>query len=154
MSDVAPEGGANGASAELSENEQPAAERGPEINELLQKSVQLDQGPVTRGGQPAVRSTEFVEDVAPAPAGTGTDDFLKIRTQEHMNETRRALAKGMLWMVGILAVFPMVALVFGHWTHFTVDSFRELSLVFTPVVALASAAFGFFFASDDRNRDK
>ncbi|MGW6016341.1 hypothetical protein, partial [Streptomyces sp. NPDC055210] len=59
---------------------------------------------------------------------------------------------GMLWLVAVVAVLPTLGLILTHWTHFGTEAYREVSLVFTPVVALTSAAFGFFFASDDRNR--
>ncbi|MFK4122485.1 hypothetical protein [Streptomyces longwoodensis] len=73
-------------------------------------------------------------------------------TPKVLDATRRTLAVGMLWLVAVMAVMPTLALVLTHWTHFKTDDYRELSLVFTPVVALTSAAFGFFFASDERHR--
>jgi len=51
-----------------------------------------------------------------------------------------------------MTILPVLALLLGYWTHFTVDQFKELGLFFTPIVTLASAAFGFFFASDERDR--
>ncbi|QCX77512.1 hypothetical protein C9F11_19305 [Streptomyces sp. YIM 121038] len=102
---------------------------------------------------PEAAPPALVEDLPPSPAGLDTEHWLKISKQRHMNETRRVLALGLFWLVCVLAVVPSLALVFGHWTHFKADNYREMSLVFTPVVALASAAFGFFFASDERNRD-
>ncbi|WP_225850259.1 hypothetical protein [Streptomyces sp. HPF1205] len=84
------------------------------------------------------------------PASTGAD---WIRTKElHMSETRRTLAVGLLWVVAGLSGVPTAALIAGHWLHFTGDDYQKVSLMFTPIVALASAAFGFFFASDERNR--
>ncbi|MFF9221478.1 hypothetical protein [Streptomyces viridosporus] len=68
-----------------------------------------------------------------------------------IDETRHKLAMGMLWLVGLVAVLPTLALMASRWTNFTAEAYREVALVFTPVVALTSAAFGFFFASDDRN---
>jgi hypothetical protein len=91
--------------------------------------------------------TEFVEDVQPE-----TKDPVKKGKPETVDETRRTLAVGMLWLVAVIAVLPTIGLVAAHWTHFGTDAYRELGLVFTPVVALASAAFGFFFASDERHR--
>ncbi|WP_433573945.1 hypothetical protein [Streptomyces sp. CA-251247] len=95
-------------------------------------------------------SDEFVEHVQPNST-LGDAELLGAHdTERHMYETRRKLAMGLLWLVGALASLPTVALIFGHWLHFKSDDYREVSLVFTPIVALASAAFGFFFASDER----
>ncbi|MDP5317360.1 hypothetical protein [Streptomyces poriferorum] len=87
------------------------------------------------------------EDLAPEHSETA-----RLLAPHNIHETRHRLAMGMLGLVALLAVLPVLALIAGRWTKFDDESFRELSLVFTPVVALASAAFGFFFASDDRNR--
>ena len=92
-------------------------------------------------------STELHEDIRPdtrATSGFGSPRSIDV--------TRHKLAMGMLVLVGLLALLPTLAMIGGRWTHFSYESFRALNLVFTPVVALASAAFGFFFASDDRNR--
>ncbi|MGV2919363.1 hypothetical protein [Streptomyces alfalfae] len=115
---------------------------------------------------PGNSQQEFTEDQLPAPArAVGrvgpeqmsedelpqtalTSDFGKPLKAD---ETRHKLAMGMLWLVGIVAVLPTLALMASRWTDFTADAYREVALVFTPVVALTSAAFGFFFASDDRN---
>ncbi|WP_406154593.1 hypothetical protein OG806_49440 [Streptomyces sp. NBC_00882] len=66
----------------------------------------------------------------------------------HMDKTREKIALRLLWLVAILAVVPTLALIFSRWSSFTDDQFRELTLVFTPVVALGSAAFGFYFGSN------
>ncbi|MCX5355879.1 hypothetical protein [Streptomyces mirabilis] len=99
------------------------------------------------GAPEAGQDTEFTEDVQPE-----TKDPVKKGKPETVDETRRTLAVGMLWLVAVIAVLPTIGLVAAHWTHFSTDAYRELGLVFTPVVALASAAFGFFFASDERHR--
>ncbi|GAB2807545.1 hypothetical protein [Streptomyces daliensis] len=91
---------------------------------------------------------EFVEDEDPAPPSRAA--VREGKPQKILDETRRTLAVGMLWLVAAIALLPTLALVLAHWTHFSIEAYRELSLVFTPVVALASAAFGFFFASDER----
>ncbi|GHE57600.1 hypothetical protein GCM10018785_28480 [Streptomyces longispororuber] len=129
----------------LSEDEPPSRD-GLDLG-FLRDGVQSGGGAAV---QPEASLTEYE---LPSPAGLDTENWLKISKQRHMNETRRMLAVGLFWLVCVLAVVPSLALVFGHWTHFKADNYRELSLVFTPVVALASAAFGFFFASDERNRD-
>ncbi|MET9116636.1 hypothetical protein ABZX38_20915 [Streptomyces longwoodensis] len=90
---------------------------------------------------------EFIEDEQPS-----SGDPVHEGTPKVLDATRRTLAVGMLWLVAVMAVMPTLALVLTHWTHFKTDDYRELSLVFTPVVALTSAAFGFFFASDERHR--
>jgi hypothetical protein len=69
-----------------------------------------------------------------------------------MHKTRTSLALGLLILVALLALAPTFALMFGDKLHFNTESYREVNSMFTPVIALASAAFGFFFASDDRNR--
>ncbi|MBO0652965.1 hypothetical protein J1792_09225 [Streptomyces triculaminicus] len=92
----------------------------------------------------------FEEDEQPDPRVR--DDQVVGLKERHMSETRRTLAVGLLWLVGLLTGVPTLALVLGHWTHFKSDDYREISLVITPIVALASAAFGFFFASDERTR--
>ncbi|NGO71188.1 hypothetical protein [Streptomyces boncukensis] len=69
----------------------------------------------------------------------------------HIHQTRRALAIRLFWLVAVVAVLPILALILQRWTKFTEADFREVSTLFTPVVALASAAFGFFFGSDQRN---
>ncbi|MFJ3826040.1 hypothetical protein [Streptomyces nodosus] len=92
--------------------------------------------------------SEFIEYEKP-----GSSEALhKGKPKKIIDETRRTLAVGMLWLVAAMAVLPTIGLVLTHWTHFGTDHYRELSLIFTPVVALTSAAFGFFFASDERNR--
>lgn len=91
--------------------------------------------------------TEFEENVLP----TAPEPATWMRTKElHMSETRRTLAVGLLWVVALLSGVPTAALIAGHWLHFTGDDYQKVSLMFTPIVALASAAFGFFFASDER----
>ncbi|WP_030686716.1 hypothetical protein [Streptomyces sp. NRRL B-1347] len=133
---------------DLSETEPPSGD-GLDLG-FLREHVQ----PGGRGAErPAEAGPALIEDEPPSAAGLDTENWLKISKQRHMNETRRVLALGLFWLVCVLAVVPSLALVFSHWTHFKADNYRELSLVFTPVVALASAAFGFFFASDERSRD-
>jgi hypothetical protein len=114
---------------------------------------------------PGIRRQEFVENLPPDPlAGLSSPLGPLIENESPQSSqtaafgsphaidvTRHQLAIGMLWMVGLLAGLPTIALLAARWTHFTTDAYREVSLVFTPVVALTSAAFGFFFASDDRN---
>lgn len=99
---------------------------------------------------PATPDDEFVENVQPNSTLGDAELVGSHDTELHLYETRRKLAMGLLWLVGALASLPTVALIFGHWLHFKSDDYREVSLVFTPIVALASAAFGFFFASDER----
>lgn len=91
---------------------------------------------------------EFTEDEQPG----SSDPVHEGRPKKIIDQTRRTLAVGMLWLVAAMAVLPTIGLILTHWTHFGTDAYRELSLVFIPVVALTSAAFGFFFASDERNR--
>ncbi|MFD8034821.1 hypothetical protein ACFV3F_40075 [Streptomyces sp. NPDC059717] len=105
--------------------------------------------PPTAAAEPAdPRPSEFIEDEQPG----SSDPLHEGRPKKIIDETRRTLAVGMLLLVAAMALLPTLALILTHWTHFGTDAYRELSLVFTPVVALTSAAFGFFFASDDRNR--
>ncbi|MCY1649260.1 MULTISPECIES: hypothetical protein [Streptomyces] len=95
---------------------------------------------------------ELTDDSTPLPGG-GTADFVRYADYEERRDkqlTRRKLAFGLLQLVALLAIVPTLALTFKHWTKFTSEDFRELGLIFTPVVALASAAFGFFFASDSQ----
>ncbi|MGW6009216.1 hypothetical protein [Streptomyces sp. NPDC055210] len=103
--------------------------------------------PSTTSPQPGSGQEEFIEDEPP-----GSSDAVREGKPKHIDETRRTLAVGMLWLVAVVAVLPTLGLILTHWTHFGTEAYREVSLVFTPVVALTSAAFGFFFASDDRNR--
>ncbi|MGW3100321.1 hypothetical protein ACWDCC_43605 [Streptomyces sp. NPDC001102] len=98
-------------------------------------------------GDTAAGTGEFIENEQPSSGDPVHEGIPKV-----LDETRRTLAVGMLWLVAVMAVMPTLALVLTHWTHFKTDDYRELSLVFTPVVALTSAAFGFFFASDERHR--
>ncbi|QDQ12322.1 hypothetical protein [Streptomyces spectabilis] len=133
---------------ELSETEPPSRD-GLDLGFLRERSQPGDPG----AERPTAAGPSLIEDEPPSAAGLDTENWLKISKQRHMNETRRTLALGLFWLVCVLAVVPSLALVFSHWTRFEADNYRELSLVFTPVVALASAAFGFFFASDERNRD-
>ncbi|MFE6165970.1 hypothetical protein ACFQ7F_44535 [Streptomyces sp. NPDC056486] len=107
---------------------------------------------------------EFVENVLPGPLGPSSrlgplvedespqsSQTAAFGSPHAIDVTRHKLAIGMLWMVGLIAGLPTITLLAARWTHFSTDAYREVSLVFTPVVALTSAAFGFFFASDDRN---
>ncbi|WP_210582854.1 hypothetical protein [Streptomyces sp. GESEQ-4] len=93
---------------------------------------------------------EFEEDDQP---DTGRTVLSKpFNPQEGMHKTRTRLAMGLLILVGVLALAPTIALIFGDGLQFTTEDYREVNSMFTPVIALASAAFGFFFASDDRTR--
>ncbi|GAA2090816.1 hypothetical protein GCM10009801_56050 [Streptomyces albiaxialis] len=94
--------------------------------------------------EPALRLTELSEDEPPGEAQVFSTPEM------HIHETRRALALRLFWLVGVIAVLPVLALIFQRWTKFSDADFREVSTLFTPVVALASAAFGFFFGSDQR----
>ncbi|MFZ4145485.1 hypothetical protein ACOZDZ_33035 [Streptomyces griseoincarnatus] len=93
---------------------------------------------------------EFVEDAQPRRDEVVGDR--PFNPQEGMHKTRTQLAMGLLLLVGLLALAPTVALIFGKQLEFTADAYREVNAMFTPVIALASAAFGFFFASDQHNR--
>ncbi|MFD5234333.1 hypothetical protein ACFWJ5_38635 [Streptomyces qaidamensis] len=109
------------------------------------------QREITEYEQPGTGSTfgagaQFSENEAPQDEVTA-----RWKKPHKIDETRHKLAMGMLYLVGLVAVLPTLALMLGRWTKFTPEAFREVALVFTPVVALTSAAFGFFFASDDRN---
>ena len=101
--------------------------------------------------EPARANGPFVEDEPPR-----SNETVGLSTPQTVDETvtRHRLALGMLWMVGLVAGFPTLALMATRWTHFTTDQYKEVSLVFTPIVALTSAAFGFFFASDERDRNR
>ncbi|WP_405877964.1 hypothetical protein [Streptomyces sp. NBC_00005] len=101
--------------------------------------------------QPEQAGGEFVEDQRPRrDTVVGQKEW---NAQQSMHRTRTWLALGLLILVGLLALAPTVALIFGDTLHFTAEAYREVNSMFTPVIALASAAFGFFFASsDDRNR--
>ncbi|MEV7781326.1 hypothetical protein [Kitasatospora sp. NPDC088351] len=93
------------------------------------------------------------ENDEPSRRGLNTNDFLlEVNNQKHMSQTRRLLAVGLLWIMGLLAVIPTIALVLGRWTHFGGEQLQAFAVLFTPVMALASAAFGFFFASEGSNR--
>lgn len=118
--------------------------RGPVANEEFVENEPADSSgtPFTSVGEPGIS-----EDLEPEHTETA-----RLLAPHNIHETRHRLAMGMLGLVAVLAVLPVIALILGPWTKFDDESFREISLVFTPVVALASAAFGFFFASDDRNR--
>jgi hypothetical protein len=127
----------------LEENEIPSGE-----DVLVVQPVDSTPTPTTNT-QPETSSSqeEFVEDEPP-----GSTTAVREGKPKHIDETRRTLAVGMLWLVAVVAVLPTIGLILTHWTHFGTEAYREVSLVFTPVVALTSAAFGFFFASDDRHR--
>ncbi|GHG65939.1 hypothetical protein [Streptomyces griseocarneus] len=103
-------------------------------------------------GAPAAPAAHGAFEEDEQPDSRVRDDQVVGLKERHMSETRRTLAVGLLWLVGLLTGLPTLALVLGHWTHFKSDDYREISLVITPIVALASAAFGFFFASDERTR--
>ncbi|MFI9204747.1 hypothetical protein [Streptomyces sp. NPDC053048] len=117
------------------------------LRELIPASPASPAAPAPPAGRTL---GEFEEDLQPNT--TVRDDQVVGSRERRMHETRRTLAVGLLWLVGLLSGMPTLALVLGHWTHFKSDDYREISLVITPIVALASAAFGFFFASDERNR--
>ncbi|GHH78648.1 hypothetical protein GCM10018793_29690 [Streptomyces sulfonofaciens] len=143
---------------DLTEDEEPSAQglNHDFLRDHIQGAASADAagGPAHESAdEPAAPPPALIEDEPPSPTGLNTEHWLRISKQRHMNETRTRLATGLFWLVSVLAIVPSLALVFARWTHFTADAYRELGLVFTPVVALASAAFGFFFASDERNRD-
>ncbi|MFE5680253.1 hypothetical protein ACFQ7B_35585 [Streptomyces erythrochromogenes] len=89
---------------------------------------------------------ELVEDYTPYIGETS----ILAPPPSHTDKTRRVIALGLLGLLGFLAVAAFAALIFGSWPKFTAEQFRELNLFFTPIVALASAAFGFYFGSDPK----
>ncbi|GAA5707653.1 hypothetical protein AQJ43_36750 [Streptomyces avermitilis] len=143
---------------QFSEDEQPSGEA-TYIVRTPSRPTGTDLSPQPAGAPPTGQDAEFLEDLIPDDQAEFVENFqpdtkdpVKKGKPETIDETRRTLAVGMLWLVAVIAVLPTIALVAAHWTHFSTDAYRELGLVFTPVVALASAAFGFFFASDERHR--
>jgi hypothetical protein len=107
---------------------------------------------VAEGNEEPAEQPTLSEDVAPEPQLALFQAQNEAQLQNNVHKTRKWLAIGLFWLVGLMTMLPITALVFGHWTHFTVGQFKELGLFFTPIVTLASAAFGFFFATDDRER--
>jgi hypothetical protein len=87
---------------------------------------------------------DLSEDEPPAPSA-GLGGIVRLEPPPHREHTRRFLAIGLLVLVALQVLFAEAAFVFDK--DFTAEKFRELSLLFTPVVTLASAAFGFFFGS-------
>ncbi|MFF8991682.1 hypothetical protein ACF09H_17395 [Streptomyces sp. NPDC014983] len=126
----------------LSEDEEPSTET---VFILRTPPAQLAAATAEPAATPR---GEFIEDEQPG----SVEPVHEGEPKKIIDRTRRTLAVGMLWLVAALALLPTIGLIFTHWTHFSTDDYKELSLVFTPVVALTSAAFGFFFASDERNR--
>jgi hypothetical protein len=117
----------------------PQVRRGRSMNEFEESVTPGSGNPVTAMG-------EFNEDVTPLSGNPVRTSSIEWDVQK----TRRWLALGLLVLVGLLSFVPTVALIFGDKLHFTSEEYREVTSMVTPVVALASAAFGFFFASDDR----
>ncbi|WP_405717259.1 hypothetical protein OG607_44970 [Streptomyces sp. NBC_01537] len=98
----------------------------------------------TARNQPA----DLSEDEPPAPSA-GLGGIVRLQPPPHREHTRRFLAIGLLLLVALQVLLAETAFVFDK--DFTPEKFRELSLLFTPVVTLASAAFGFFFGSASAN---
>ncbi len=109
-----------------------------------------DVSPASPAQSPVQR--ELSEDEAPRSRLEILQAVHTARQQDDLHRTRRWLAIALFWLVAVMTILPVLALLLGYWTHFTVDQFKELGLFFTPIVTLASAAFGFFFASDERDR--
>ncbi|MGA4850868.1 hypothetical protein ACOBQB_33215 [Streptomyces sp. G5(2025)] len=151
--------------AVLEEDEEPSDETFFLVSAPRPVTAAETASPPDAAGEPEESGQGFVEDET--PGGDGDPAFgprqlsenespenrevVGLREPRKIDETRHTLAMGLLWLVGLIAGAPTLALLAGHWTHFSTEAYREVSLVFTPVVALASAAFGFFFASDDRS---
>ncbi|MEW6747903.1 MAG: hypothetical protein AB1486_34720 [Planctomycetota bacterium] len=76
------------------------------------------------------------------------DRVFRVKTR-HREVTRRHLALGLLIILGIMALSGQGAYIAGL---LTADEFRDLSTLFTPVVTLAGAAFGFFFGRESAER--
>lgn len=105
-------------------------------------------------GEPA-EMEELSEDTRPA---AGLELPYSQRTLEQRELTRRHLALGLLVLVGAAALLPELAFIFNRWTRLDAKELEDLSIFFTPLVTLASAAFGFFFGSErldsERSRDR
>jgi hypothetical protein len=86
------------------------------------------------------------EDVNPSGEGVRLDSFVQFK-ERGRERTRRHLAVGLLILVAVMAVAGEAAFIFGR---ISADGIREVSILFTPIVTLASAAFGFFFGRDGR----
>jgi hypothetical protein len=93
---------------------------------------------------------ELTEDFDPRPAA-GLQLPYEERTLEQRELTRRHLALGLLVLVGAAALLPELAFVLKRWTRLDAKEFQDLAIFFTPLVTLASAAFGFFFGSERDN---
>jgi hypothetical protein len=93
---------------------------------------------------------ELSEDYDPRPSA-GLQLPYQEQTLEQRELTRRHLALGLLVVVGAAALIPELAFVLKRWTQLDAKEFQDLSIFFTPLVTLASAAFGFFFGSERDN---
>src|SRR5882672_7706672 len=92
------------------------------------------------GSRPQGR--DLVEDLDPgSDKGTRLSGFAAIqpRTRER---TRSVLAVGLLIVVAVMILSAEFAVIFHKLAP---SPLRDLSLIFTPIITLASAAFGFFF---------
>lgn len=93
-----------------------------------------------------VTPNSLTEDVRPSGRGVEVSSFLQVKDRAR-ERTRRHLAVGLLVLVGMMALAAEAAYIFGKIPG---DGLREVSVLFTPVVTLASAAFGFFFGREIR----
>lgn len=102
-------------------------------------------------------SNEFTENQLPPEGDAWREDSIPLwgpyRPSEkayHPDYTRHRIAVGLLLILVTMALLPTLALILNQWIGFSDAEFREINLLFTPIVALASAAFGFYFASPSK----
>jgi hypothetical protein len=78
----------------------------------------------------------------PPTGGTHITSFAHVHVTA-LNRARRWLAYGLLALVAVIMLIAELALVFGKITS---PELRDLGTVlFTPILTLTGAAFGFFF---------
>ena len=82
--------------------------------------------------------------------GTDIESFTRSFDVDRAREdTRRLLAMGLLVLVGVIALAAEAAVIFHA---IAITDLSDLSVIFTPIVTLAGAAFGFFFGQQSSHR--
>ncbi|KIQ62975.1 hypothetical protein TR51_29430 [Kitasatospora griseola] len=82
--------------------------------------------------------------------GSGLREFMEIRNDERMHQTRRPLAIGLFSLLAFIEVVPLLAFVTGRWTHFGVEQLTAAETFTTPVITVIGMAVAFYFANNRR----
>ncbi|MFJ6900548.1 hypothetical protein [Streptomyces hokutonensis] len=93
---------------------------------------------------PTTAQAAFTENVKPGSAAPVREVEKKPTVTDL---TRQVIAYSLVGLVALLSIAGTGALIASNWTNFKTDQLKELTIFLSPIITLASAAFGFYFGS-------